>query len=77
MAVLATELGLAGVQVLIELYGWSQAEADQWLEAWIARATENRQAREAGRPVRETVQAVTGHCAACGRPLPPKPEVTR
>lgn len=43
MAVLATELGVAGVEVLIEEFGFGQEEADAWLQKWVERAKQNRE----------------------------------
>lgn len=47
--VLAQELSLAGMQVLIESYGWSEEDARQWMLRTLARAQLNRrQAAGAG-----------------------------
>ncbi len=42
LSTLAIELGLAGVQVLREEFGFDEARAGEWLEKMIARAQLNR-----------------------------------
>jgi len=39
---LAIELGAAGVQTLMEDFGWGQEQAGQWLDKMLARARKNR-----------------------------------
>jgi len=42
LGALAVELGLAGVQVLREEFGFDETRANEWLEKMIARAQANR-----------------------------------
>lgn len=44
MGNLALELGVAGMQVLIEKHGFGEEQAKQWFDAMLARAKENRAA---------------------------------
>lgn len=42
LANLAMELGVAGTQVLIEEYQWSETEAQSWFDKMLTRAQANR-----------------------------------
>lgn len=42
LATMVIELGLAGVQVLREEYGFDEARANEWLEKMVTRAQANR-----------------------------------
>jgi hypothetical protein len=44
LANLAMELGVAGTQVLIESFGFSQEQAQDWFDKMLARARANRTA---------------------------------
>lgn len=44
MANLAMELGVAGAQILVEEFGFSQAQCQAWFDKMLARAQANRAA---------------------------------
>lgn len=48
LALMAQELGIAGMQVLVEYFSFDETQAGMWLDMMIERAKQNRAAYTAG-----------------------------